>query len=284
LRYTTAVAAPIGLYLWRRGRSSGLLALWNVLLLVANALFSSRLALMLALVVYLVLLACLRKDAKVRLRTILMITVLSFAILTLLNSMRNADYYSEAGVLDPVQMNMYQVLTYLGTPFQVSIGSAPAMLTGRFPDNGNAWSALEVLVPTFLGGNRDGLSASGAGRYGYQVDVNPALTTNSAFADTFSAFGWWGLLYVLVGLGVAGILYGHASQYKSVVVAVAGVMGYGIAEVWRIYLFNQGITVYIAIAVTASACVVAATVRLPRAPATTNWPRPRQGYRSRTIW
>ena len=84
--------------------------------------------------------------------------------------------------------------------------------------------------------------------------IAPELTTNSVFADSLSAYGYWSLLFVLPLLGVSGWLVGHFSRYDSIVAGVAGVFGYSLSEVWRTLFANGGFVLYLAIALLLSCC------------------------------
>jgi hypothetical protein len=107
----------------------------------------------------------------------------------------------------------------------------------------------------------------GGERYASTVDVADTLTTNSAFADVLSDHGYWGLFGLALTTGVVGLLLGHLGQYRSVVAAGAGVVGYGVVELWRTYLFGQGIVVFLLIAVLGGA--VALSVLSPARSAVT---------------
>jgi hypothetical protein len=90
------------------------------------------------------------------------------------------------------------------------------------------------------------------------VDVAPNLNANSAFADTFANYGYWGLLLTLVGLFLAGLIYGHFLQYKSYVSTVSAVIAYGLLEYWRGFLFLQGIIVFLIVSVIIAAFIASA--------------------------
>ncbi|MCD2193641.1 hypothetical protein LQ327_09630 [Actinomycetospora endophytica] len=271
LRYATAVAAPMGIHLWRRGLLGGVEAASGVVLLGVDALFASRLAVLMAVVVFVFLHVSRRPQARVRWRAVALVVVLVFAALTLLNSLRNENYYTAAGVDSPLAANGYQLLTYLGAPFQVSMGVADAIAAGRYPQQYSAAHGARMWIPTFLRGPDDTeqttddaaarhaqgeeftvSSASlprGGERYASTVDVGDTLTTNSAFADVLSDYGFGGLLALAVTTGAVGLLLGVLGRYRSVVASACGVVGYGAAESWRTYLFSQGIVVFLLVAV-----------------------------------
>jgi len=271
LRYAAALALPVGVYLWQRGVVRLPELVWSAVLLAVDAVFASRLAILMALVVFAFLYRARRPAARVRLRTVAIAVLVLAIALTLLNSLRNENYYAAHGVSSPLAANGYQLLTYAGSPFQVSLGVADRIASGRYPDQYPAARATGLWVPTFLRGpaateqsadasvtrQAQGTSFAfstsslprGSERYASSVDVADTLTTNSAFADVLSDHGYWGLFGLALTIGVVGLLLGHLGQYRSVVAAGAGVVGYGVAELWRTYLFSQGIVVFLLIAV-----------------------------------
>ncbi|RWZ46603.1 hypothetical protein ELQ90_14285 [Labedella phragmitis] len=258
LRYTTAIAAPLGIHRLLRNRRGFTLAALNAVLLFLNAAVASRLSLLMAVMVLLYLLVTRPVGFRIRKRWILPGAAAVFGLLTLLNYTRNARYYEAAGVSDPVSMSIVQALTYLGTPFQVALGTANAIhfRGATFSQPPDEW--WTVLVPTFFRSEPRTGDATGTNRYSQFVDYNASLTTNSAFADTLATFGPWGLVASLVLIASAALLFGHFAQYGNGLALIPGVVLYGMAEYWRILLFSQGIFVYLVIATLIAACAVAA--------------------------
>jgi hypothetical protein len=248
LRYTAAISAPVALYVWRfrSGRLS--LAIWNVLLLVMSALFSSRLSFIMAVVVLIFIVINLRKDIRFKAVPVALAGAAIFGALVAFNYFRNAGFYENLGITDPISMNFYQVAAYLGTPFQASLGVADGIANGGYRSGVDLVSATAILVPTFF--RPDGFGSFGS--FSSFVQVAPNLTTNSAFADTYADYGWWGLAYVILTLFLASMLAGYASRFRSLVIVAGAVVAYGLAEVWRIFLFAQGLVLYLLIAVFAA--------------------------------
>lgn len=247
LRYTAAISAPVALYVWkfRSGRLS--LALWNVLLLLMSALFSSRLSFIMAVVVFVFIVVNLRSNIRFRPIPLAIGGAAVLAALVAFNYFRNARFYEALGVTDPLAMNFYQVAAYLGAPFQVTLGIANGIANGGYAVKSDPISAFPLIVPTFLRPGGDTYGSSGD--FGSYVQVATNLTTNSAFGDTYAAYGWWGLFYVLITLFVAGLLAGYASKFRSLVVVAGAVVCYGFAEIWRLFLFPQGIIIYLLLSV-----------------------------------
>lgn len=249
LRYTTVISAPFALALWLRRRSAGLFVVWNLLLLLLSSLFSSRMSLLMAIVVFVFLYARSNPGVRIKPLPVIVAGCSIFGVLGALNFFRNANYYALNDVDNPVLMNWYQILTYLGAPFQASGGVASAIFSGTFPSRGTFIDSLAIMTPTFFHEKNLGSIIDSHARYANQVDVAGNLTTNSAFADTYDALGVWGLIWSLLAFIIAGVIYGHCRQYKSGMALAAGLSLYLIAEYWRIFLFNQGIVVYLFLAI-----------------------------------
>lgn len=248
LRYTAAISAPVALYVWRfrSGRLS--LAIWNVLLLVASALFSSRLSFIMAVVVLIFIVINLRSGIRFKAVPVAIAGAVVFGALVAFNYFRNAGFYENLGITDPISMNFYQVAAYLGSPFQASLGVADGIANGGYRQPVDVVSSAAIVVPTFLRPEKFG----SYGSFDSVVQVASNLTTNSAFADTYADYGWWGLAYVIATLFLGSMLAGYVSQFRSLVIVAGAVVAYGLAEVWRIFLFAQGLVLYLLIAVFAA--------------------------------
>lgn len=246
LRYATAIAAPIGVLLWQRKRAPLWLAMWNILLLLASVTLASRLSLIVAIIVYLFLFIRTVHNVRVKAWVMVVAVVGLGLVLTVLNYVRTAGTYEEYGVDNPIAMNFFQIAAYLGAPAQVSIGVATAIGEGSFAVSGGPISSLHAILPTFLDFKKlpfgDGTVS---GRYDNLVSVAENFNANSAFADTYARYGWWGLFYILCALAIAGFVFGVFARYKSVAAAVSAVLLYGFADFWRGFLFNQGVLLFL---------------------------------------
>lgn len=263
LRYTTAIATPLALFLLLKRRTGLLLAGYNVLLLLINSVFSSRLSVVMAIVVLLLLLVHDRPHLRIRPLVVVPAGAVLFALLGFLNHSRNSGYYRAAGVEDPAAMNAYQMLAYLGSPFQVAFGVAEAVVAGTIRPSTNVSGAFEAVLPTYLRQEDSDILVTGVARaYSYQVDIAENLSTNSVFADVLVTHGWWGLVGGLVTLGFAGFLFSVCATRGVIGATACGVIAYAIAETWRVFLFSFGIYSYLLIAL-AFAVVVARLVTPP---------------------
>lgn len=259
LRYATIAAAPLGFFLWLQHRRSVpllLLAILNITLLGANAILSSRLSLLMAIVVFGVILFLAKPDSRLRLLPLGILVVVVGALLTGFNYVRNYNFYENLGISNPIEMNFYQLASYAGAPTQVAIGVADGIVAGRYAGPSDVVSALDVLIPTFLRdseGRSDRAGQVDPSSYGYQVDIAPNLNANSVFAEVFSRYGWWGLAFVLVAVLVAAIGFGYFRRYGPVLAVAAGALAYTFVDFWRSYLLNTGIVIFVVLLAIAAA-------------------------------
>jgi hypothetical protein len=271
LRYATILAAPISVYLCRKKIIGWPYMVVAVLLLLANAMISSRLSLLMACAVYLAAWVRSRQPRQTsssrarRWIAVALIALSGFAVLTALNYVRNANYYREAGVSNPIAMNMYQTGAYLAVPAQVSLGVSDAVVRGAWEKQGGALTSLGAVEPTFLQFNKVAKDDSWkqASVYGYSVTFAGNFFTNSVFADTYSAYGTWGWLYTILAYGFAGYAFARIFSFSPVIAASAGVVAYCFLEVWRVQILTYGIVVFLLL-LTAGSAFLAVKIRPPR--------------------
>ncbi|MDL9947968.1 O-antigen polymerase [Gordonia sp. ABSL11-1] len=269
LRYATILAAPLGVHLWRTTVIGAPLMIGAVVLLLLNSMVASRLSLLMAVVVYLVIWSAARRRAdggtRKPLRPWMVIAgvVVLFALLTTLNYVRNGNYYRDAGVSNPVAMNVYQMGAYLAVPAQVSLGVSDAVMRGSFEKPGSVGGSVSAALPSFLVPEDEtrGKEAVDAGLYDFTVSSAPNFTTNSEFADTYADFGAWGWFYTLLLFPLAGYISGRFSTYGPVIAGTTGVIAYCFAEVWRIQLLTQGIVVFLVLLTVVGMAVAGAGLR-----------------------
>ncbi|WP_234834873.1 O-antigen polymerase [Mycolicibacterium stellerae] len=262
LRYATILAAPIGVHLWRKKIIGWPYMAVGMLLLIANSVIASRLALLMACAVYLAAWVRSRgpRQSGSRSQTrkwiaITLIALSGFAVLTALNYVRNANYYREAGVSNPVAMNMYQTGAYLAVPAQISLGVSDAVARGAWENRGGASTSLSAVQPTFLQFNKVAKDDSWkqASTYGYSVTFAGNFFTNSVFADTYSVYGTWGWLYTILAYGFAGYAFARMLSFSPVIAASSGVLAYCFLEVWRVQILIYGIVLFLLLLTAASA-------------------------------
>lgn len=253
LRYATILAAPIGIYLWRRRVIPMFLMIAAVVLLGLNALLSSRLSLLMAACVYLAIWVRTREPAggatprRHYLRTVLATVAVGFVVLTALNYTRNANFYRQWGVSNPFAMNAYQTAQYVSVPAQVSLGVADFVMTGKWHVPSSPGTSLEAITPTFLQKHKvkKAEKKKFSADYGYSMTFAPQYFTNSVFADTYAEYGAWGWAYTFLLYGAAGYLLARFMRAEPVVAATGGVLAYCFAEVWRIQILTYGIVIFL---------------------------------------
>lgn len=269
LRYAAILAAPLGVYLWRKKVIGWPAMVVAVLLLVANAMISSRLSLLMAVAVYVTAWVRGRRPRQLtgasRTRTLVAVVLIGlsgFAVLTALNYVRNANYYRAAGVSNPVAMNVYQMGAYLAVPAQVSMGVSDAVMRGAWEKPGGIGSSLGAVEPTFLQFHKVTKDASWkqSSGYGYSVAFAGNFFTNSVFADVYAGYGTWGWAYTIVAYGFAGYAFARIFSSSPVLAASAGVVAYCFLEVWRVQILTYGIVIFLLL-LTAAGSVVVARVR-----------------------
>lgn len=272
LRYATILAAPIGVYLWRKKVIGWPYMVAGVLLLISNAMIASRLALLMSCVVYLAVWVRGRRPRQPTggsgartWMTVAVIVLCGFAVLTALNYFRNANYYRDAGVSNPVAMNLYQSGAYLAVPAQVQIGVSDAVAGGAWENKVGAVASLDAVKPTFLQFNKVAKDDSWkqAAVYGYSVTFAGNFFTNSVFADIYSEHGAWGWLYTILAYGFAGYAFARIFSFSPVIAASAGVVAYCFLEVWRVQILVYGIVIFLLL-LTAGSALVTARIRPPK--------------------
>jgi hypothetical protein len=215
LRYLVLYSASIALYRIIRWRSFRPLNILNVLMLGITALLlGSRLIFIATLLTVVFLLSFGKKSIRFSIPKLTIFATLLFLILSALNFSRNANYY-ERNKLSFGLAGVSEILAYLGSPFQVAIGSAPVV---------------------------DQLVAGGDQTYRNYVDEEINLNTNSAFVHLHEQMGYvsWGYIAAIC-LFMGFVFEILASLGKTIFLLPCGIILYGSAELWRLDLFHQGI-------------------------------------------
>jgi hypothetical protein len=221
-----------GLVVWRvlTDRGVGVGTLLDIAALGLNAVVSSRLSIIAASVIG-ILLACaergrLSAGAK---RKLLLYTCAAFCVLTVLNFLRNTNYYESQHVYNPVVANISEIIAYLGSPFQ-----------------GSVWAANEY----------EQLLRKGEDLGHPNVEEN--LTTNSAFLELVTHTGALSWIIAPLVLFTCALVMGVCVRLMGTWFALLyGVLLYNFLEYWRIMLFTKGISLTL-LGLTAIAALVSA--------------------------
>ena len=213
LRYLILFPASLALYRIIRQKRYSAVNLFNVLMLGISAFLSSRLILMATLMVTCFLLTYGKKRIQIGFVKIALFSGAMFLILSVLNISRNASYY-ERNKLSFGLAGASEIITYVGSPFQVAVGSAKVA---------------------------DKLAGFGGDQYRDWVDIDFNLNTNSAFALLLQQMGYWSWPYLALVCLVMGFLFGAMVSWgKTVFLLPCGAILYASAELWRLDLFQQG--------------------------------------------
>ncbi len=214
LRYLVLYSASIALYRIIRCKSFRPLNILNVLMLGTTALLSSRLILIATLLTVVFLLNFGRGSIRFSIPKLTLLATVLFLILSVLNYSRNANYY-ESNRLSFGLAGVSEIVAYLGSPFQVAIGSAPVI---------------------------DQLVAGGGETYRNYVDVEENLNTNSAFVLLHEEMGYASWVYIAAICLFMGFVFEVLTSLgKTIFLLPSGIILYGSAELWRLDLFHQGI-------------------------------------------
>ena len=214
LRYLVLYSASLAINRTVKLRKVTFLNVANIFMLGAAVLISSRLMLIATLVVSAFLLTHGKKRLQLSLVKLAVSAALLFAILSFLNSSRNRNFYERRN-LSFTEASISEIVTYLGSPFNVALGTA---------------RAIDVITP-----GRDDL-------YRQYVDVEQLLTTNSAFVELHERFGNLEWPYIAIVCSLMGFAFSWLSSFgKTALLLPGGAILYGAAELWRLDLYRQGI-------------------------------------------
>jgi hypothetical protein len=252
LRYAASITAGIAIFELGR-RHFRLLHVLNILLLLLVSAIAARTTLIIATIVVVGLAARHLQTVTVRPRRVVGAVVLGAAVLfgalALLNYSRNADFYRSNGVTNPAQMNVDEMIRYLGIPFQASM--AVANHRSAWPEAPpTAGPGVRVfVVPTYLSSSTPASVVKAEVKYKSIVSIPASQTTNSVLVLTYGVFG--ALSFPILGfvLLIAAAISGHASRYRSYAFLAGLVAAYCFAEWWRTWVFNTGLVQFLVLVI-----------------------------------
>lgn len=215
LRYLVLYSASIALYRIIRFKSYSAINIFNIVMLgVSTLLLGSRLIFIATLLTATLILTLGKSMVRISItKTIALVTSL-FLILGVANFARNKDYY-ERNRLTFVEAGVSEIIAYLGSPFQVAVGSAAVT---------------------------EQLAAGGNDTYRNYVDEETNLNTNSAFVHLHEQIGYASWVYISgICLFMGFVFEALRSLGRTIFLLPCGAILYGSAELWRLDLFRQGI-------------------------------------------
>lgn len=215
LRYVTILSGALALYHLVHRRYV-LLSLVNLLALGCVAIISSRLAVVATIVTALPLIAGSTNTLRLRGWHLALGGSVLFVLLSALNWTRNGNFYRDFGINNWLAAGFSEILAYVGSAFQGFLAAA---------------TLRDVLV------GKDYLSLPP------YIKVSPELSTNSALLQLITeggvlwAFSFGAMICAAAALAAA---FAYKNRY-SFFYLLYGPLVYSFAELWRIYLFGQGI-------------------------------------------
>ncbi|MEW4241086.1 hypothetical protein Q0N51_19060 [Priestia megaterium] len=251
LRYVVAISGSIGIANLIINKRVKVIDLLNILMLLFIAAMSARLLIIMSVLFLLGILF--KKKIILKKRYFLVGTILLFLLLGFYNNSRNMEFYENRyGTDSSVVANVMEIVTYVGSPFQVSMGVANNF--NQFMAWSNSDNVLMVfpVLKKYYDVPID---------YRNYVDIESSLTTNSAFVDLFSSMGLYSFLVITITSLVFSIIMGHFSQYRSYIFLIELILLYCFSEIWRIYLFNQGIILTLLISIIVCSLLVVFLIR-----------------------
>ncbi|WP_407541324.1 hypothetical protein Q0M94_08080 [Deinococcus radiomollis] len=220
LRYLSIPSAALGLYHLTRRRFI-FLGFLNIIALGIVAIISSRLSIIFTIFTLLPLII---NESRIKIKTIhvLIALVFIFHLLAALNYSRNIGFYRSIGIDNFYLAGFSEIITYVGSPFQGFIAA------GTLNDSLYSTSDIDSSIKT---------------------GISFELSTNSAFLElvrnngTLEAFLEIALCSFL-GSFMMGISF---KNKRNLLFLLFGSIGYCFAEIWRVFLFGQGIVYTISI-------------------------------------
>src|SRR5260370_34447110 len=177
-RYLVVYSASLALYKLIRYRKASVIHIFNLFVMLLAALISSRLIFVATLTVTVFILNFDKKKLAIKFSKGAVLVVAVFIILSTFNYSRNARFY-ESNNLSFAGAGISEIVTYLGSPFQVAIGRSK-ILDKLFPDAGDT--------------------------YRNYVDTSKPLTTISAFIGLHEQMGYICWLYLACMCFLMGLL------------------------------------------------------------------------------
>ncbi len=213
LRYVAILTGGLALYRIVSRISHSPLDFLNIFFLLATTLVSSRLSLIHAVLIAVILYLLNNPQLQIKWRKPLLAAAVLFILLGIANYTRNSNFYADRGNTGFFDAALGEIISYLGTPFQGSLAA----------------------------GNNFTLWIQGQSGY-YFSGIDAELQTNSALLDIPSENGpeYFIEAFFLFALAafVIGFLY---RQHRNHLMLVSCVLLYCFSEIWRIFMFTRGI-------------------------------------------
>jgi len=207
--------------------------IWALLVVVTVSGISSRLTLVASALGGMYLYFHFSNYVMVKFYKIVILILTSFLVLSVLNWSRNSLFYEALG-LGFLTGGFSEIMSYLGAPIQGAIFAIDRFLEGY---------KLAGLLDT---NNIHSLST-----------IDGTLTTNSALLEMTSKYGFYtGMLVIFLTISIFAFFVGFFESLKRghwIFVTIPII--YSFSEVWRLYIFDNGIIVSLII-LSLTLCVI----------------------------
>jgi hypothetical protein len=214
LRYLIIYSASLAIYKVIKHRKFNPVHIFNIILFILSIPVLSRLILVATVVTTGLLLVSGKKSFKIKFMKLGVFIGVGFLVLSALNYSRNATFY-EGRHLSFGEAGFSEIISYLGSPFQVAVGTSKIM---------------------------DTVVSSPDDTYRSYIDIEPALNTNSAFMALHEQMGYFAWPYICCLCFCMGLFFSWLFSFgKTIFLLPCGAILYASAELWRLDLFQQGI-------------------------------------------
>lgn len=216
LRYASVMCGALLISRRMSGIKNTLLDSAALILVLFTALLSSRLTVSASLFGGLYLYIYFKKEVNINSLRMILSGAFIFFLFSALNWSRNYGFYEKMG-LGFISGGFSEVLAYLGTPFQGAIFAISNL--------GGDYSTSEMFNTT---------------------TIETSLTTNSAFLELTSDNSWLGLVELYILISASALAIGFCEKFKGGKFICCSVpLIYAFAELWRLSLFEKGLTITI---------------------------------------
>jgi hypothetical protein len=214
LRYLIIYSASLAIYKVIKYRKFTPVHIFNIILFVLAIPVLSRLMLVATVVTTGLLLVAGKRSLKIKFGKVGVFIGVAFLVLSALNYSRNATFY-ESRNLSFGEAGLAEIISYLGSPFQVAVGSSKIV---------------------------DKIVSSPGETYRSYIDIEPQLNTNSAFLALHEQMGYFAWPYIGCLCFFMGLLYSWLFSFgRTIFLLPCGAILYASSELWRLDLFQQGI-------------------------------------------
>jgi hypothetical protein len=212
LRYLVVYSAAIAFYRMVRSRSISVLGVLNIVMLALNS--TARLIIISTLLIAMFLLASEKRVVRINIAKASILGGVVFSILSVVNFSRNYGFYESHG-FSFWGAGVSEIVAYLDTPFQASVGSAKAL---------------------------DDVVAGGGETYRRYSGVEESFNTNSAFVLLHEQIGYFAWPYIGLMCAFMGFVFSlmRTLGRTGFLLPCGGIL-YASSELWRLDMFQQGI-------------------------------------------